>query len=167
LTDPTRLKIERETNLAPRGNRHSTESHDEESPSGAAGATSTRSRSTQRQSGSAKGNRLVAHRQRDAAYEYLKAHHTDLYELLLNVRENSPLWIDVRSLPIPSQRWIWLLYTKHYPDCAQWLRDLDMGALRAQFGATLILLASDILSATQCEVADRPRSPPTQREAIR
>jgi hypothetical protein len=91
----------------------------------------------------------------DALAAFIEAQHPALYPYL---QDPTPAheWVDVRSLPRSTQQWVWRLYRKHYPELAQWLRELDMEAWRAQFGATLQLRAADLWAAARLEMANGP-----------
>lgn len=93
----------------------------------------------------------------DEVQALLKTQHPALYELLQTANPGSENHIDVKALPETTQRWVWRLYAKHYPELAQWIRDLDLPSWRAQFGATLLLRGADILTAARHELPPKPR----------
>ena len=92
----------------------------------------------------------------DEVQAFLRTQHPALYELLQTARAGAEDRIDVKSLPEATQRWVWRLYAKHYPETAQWIRE-DLPSWRAQFGATLLLRGADILAAARREIPRKPR----------
>lgn len=93
----------------------------------------------------------------DEVQALLRTQHPALYELLQTAPAGTEDQIDVKSLPEATQRWVWRLYAKHYPETAQWIRELDLPSWRAQFGAKLHLRGADILAAARREIPRKPR----------
>jgi hypothetical protein len=83
------------------------------------------------------------------ARELLEGAHEELLAAVLNAVSGGEPSINIKSLPPDSQRLVWRLYARHYPDLARWIQEMDMEAWRQQFGATLNLDAQDILRALE------------------
>ncbi|MFL6600763.1 MAG: hypothetical protein ACJ8R9_05475 [Steroidobacteraceae bacterium] len=84
------------------------------------------------------------------ARQHLEGAHEELLAAVLNAVDGEPS-IDIKGLPLHSQRLVWHLYARHYPDLARWIQEMDMEAWREQFGAILRLDAQDILRALDRE----------------
>jgi hypothetical protein len=88
---------------------------------------------------------------RSAEVAWLASAHPELLQALRESPAPAEPTLDVRGLPLATQRFVWKLYERHYPDMANWIRCLNMEAWREQFGATLGLSAADILAAVRRE----------------